>query len=60
MARTKTPEKLHLSATARICLRKTEYAALGRHARIRNKTVSALLRELVLAELANANAPERR
>jgi len=60
MARTKTPEKFHLSATARICLKKAEYAALGRYARTKNKTISALLRELVLAELTNAGSQERR
>jgi hypothetical protein len=57
MARPKTPERFHLSATARTCLKKGEYVALGRHARIKNKTVSALMRELILAEIASAAAP---
>ena len=54
MARPKTPERFHLSATARTCLKKGEYAALGRHARLKNKTISALMRELILAEIAAA------
>lgn len=54
MARTKTPEKFHLSATARTCLKKNEYSALGRHARVKGKTVSALMRDLILAELTSA------
>jgi hypothetical protein len=54
MARPKTPERFHLSATARACLKKGEYAAFGRHARLKNKTVSALMRELILAEIASA------
>ena len=52
MARPKTPEKYHLAATARTCLKKTEYAALGRHARLKNRTISALVRDLILAELS--------
>lgn len=56
MARPKTPEKYHLAATARTCLKKTEYAALGRHARLKNRTISALVRELILADIAAASA----
>lgn len=54
MARPKSPDKQVLSTTARTCLRKAEYAALGRHARLKQKTVSALMRDLILAELATA------
>jgi hypothetical protein len=53
MGRPKTPAKFHLSATARTCLKKVEYAALGRHARLKNRTISALVRELILAEIAS-------
>jgi hypothetical protein len=59
MARPKTPKEFHFSATARTCLKKAEYAALGRHARLKNKTISALMRELILAEIATTGAEPR-
>lgn len=52
MARPKKPEKLQLCATAHTCLRKAEYAALSKRARQANRSVSALMRELILAEIA--------
>ncbi len=59
MARPKLPERFHLPATARTCLKKAEYAALGRHARLKNRSISSLLRELILAELALAEQVAR-
>ena len=56
MARPKKPEKSHLCATAHTCLRKAEYTALSKHARHKNRSVSALMRELILAELTSPAA----
>ncbi|KWT67503.1 hypothetical protein APY04_1862 [Hyphomicrobium sulfonivorans] len=56
MSQYKKPEKLRQSAQARTCLTKSEYAALGRYARVSGLTVSALMRRLILAELAGAAA----
>ncbi len=53
MARPKKPEKFHLCATAHTCLRKVEYIALSKHARRTNRSVSSLMRELILAEIAS-------
>lgn len=57
--RYRKPEKFHQIAQARTCLTKAEYGALGRLARLRGKAISAVMRELIQAELANASAPER-
>ena len=52
MARPTMPKKFHLCATAHTCLRKAEYVALSKYARGKNRSVSALMRELILAEIA--------
>lgn len=52
MGRPRKPEKTVLSAPARAWFTKSEYAQLGRYARVNGKTVSTLIRAVVLAAMA--------
>lgn len=52
MARLKGPDRNRRAASARACLTKTEYAALGRHARLQGKTISTFVRDVVLDALS--------
>jgi len=60
MARPKKPEKLALSAPVRSWFRRAEAAALGRHARVKGKTISTFVRDTVLAAIAADTANDHR
>lgn len=59
MAMPKKADEVALRATLRTCITRREYAAVGKLARHSNKTVSALMRDLLLSALA-ASPPTKR
>jgi hypothetical protein len=60
MARPRKPESLALSAPARFWVTKAEYRALGRYARLQGKTISALMRDVLLATMTADARPSKR